>query len=137
MDITKQAVSETATIHVKDAAGTPLYSGDGHDKPVQIVIYGPGSKAFAAVEARQSSRSLKRMQDNDGKIAVATPEERVKETAEDLAAITVRFDNLTYPPAGEAQGQELYKALYLDQSLGFITRQVTKFVGDWGNFRPA
>lgn len=133
MDITTQAVSDTATIHVKNAAGEPLYS-DG--KPVQIVINGPGSKAFGVVESRQSARAIKRMQDNDGKVTAATPEERVAQTAEDLAALTVRFENLNYPPAGDAQGAELFAAVYRDPTLGFITRQVSKFVSDWGNFTP-
>lgn len=103
-DISTQAVQDTATIHIKNAAGEPLYADPDRTKPVQIVIYGPGSKAFGAVEARQSARALKRMQDNDGKITAATSEERIKETAEDLAAITVRFENFVYPPAGEATG---------------------------------
>jgi len=134
-DITTQAVNDTATIHVKNAAGEPLYDSDG--KPVQIVIYGPGSKAHATVEARQSARAIKRMQDNDGKITVPTAEERIKEAAEDLAALTVRFENLSYPPAGNAQGTELFEAVYRDPTIGFIARQVTKTVGDWGNFLHA
>ena len=137
-DITSQAVADTATIHVKNAAGEPLYAdGEARQKPVQIVIYGPGSKAHGTVESRQSSRALKRMQDNDGKITAPTSEERLAETAEDLAALTVRFDNLSYPPAGDAQGTELFEALYRDQKLGFIVRQVTKHIADWANFKPA
>lgn len=130
MDILTQAVADTATIHVKSAAGEPLYDGD---KPVRIVIHGPGSRAYAAVESRQSARALKRMRDNDGQITAATPEERAKETAEDLAAITVRFENLEYEGK---QGPELFEAVYGDQRLGFIARQVSKFVADWGNFKP-
>ncbi|MDF0540783.1 hypothetical protein PX699_00375 [Sphingobium sp. H39-3-25] len=133
MDITTQAVEETATIHVKNANGELLYDGE---RPVQIVIFGPGSKAFGIVEARQSSRAVKRMQDNDGKISVAPYQERVNETAEDLAAITVRFDNLEYPPAGDVQGAPLFEAVYRDPKLGFIAKQVAKFVADWGNFKP-
>lgn len=134
-DITTQAVADTASIHVKSAAGEPLYAdGAAREKPVTIVVYSPGSKAYGAVEARQSARALKRMQDNDGKITAATAEERLKETAEDLASITVRFENFNYPPAGDAQGTELFEAVYRDQKLGFITKQVTKFLADWGNF---
>lgn len=133
MDITTQAVVDTAVIHLKNAAGELLYDGE---KPVQIIIYGPGSKAYGVVEARQSTRAVKRMQDNDGKISVAPYEQRIAETAEDLASITVRFESLSYPPAGDKQGQELFEAVYRDPSLGFIARQVTKFVADWGNFRP-
>lgn len=137
LDITTQAVEDTATIHVKNAAGELLYADAERKKPVQIVIYGPGSSAYGIVEARQSSRAVKRMQDNDGKVTVAPFEERVRETAEDLAAITLRFENLSYPPAGKAEGAELFTALYADQKLGFIAKQVTKFVSDWGNFKAA
>ena len=117
---------------------TAVYPADGEarQKPVQIIVYGPGSKAHSVVESRQSARALKRMQDNDGKITAPTAEERLAETAEDLAALTARFENLPYAAAGDAQGAELFEALYRDQKLGFIARQVTKHLGDWGNFKP-
>ena len=133
MDITTLKSADTAAIHLKSADGELLYDGD---KPVRIVVNGPGSKIYGVVEARQSSRAVKRMQDNDNKISVAPYEQRVSETAEDLASITVRFENLDYPPAGDKQGVELFEALYADQSLGFVTKQVMKFVADWGNFKP-
>lgn len=136
LDITTQAVDDTATIHIKNAAGELLYADVERTKPVQIIIHGPGSDAYGIVEARQSARTVKRMQDNDGKITVAPHEDRLRETAEDLAAITVRFDNFSYPPAGDATGPKLFAAVYADQRLGFITKQVTKFVADWGNFKP-
>jgi hypothetical protein len=136
-DITKEAVDDTATIHLKNAAGELLFADAAREKPVQIIIYGPGSKAYGLVESRQSTRAVKRMQDNDGKISVAPFEERQRETAEDLAAITLRFENFTYPPAAKAEGQELFAAVYADPKLGFIAKQVAKFVGDWGNFKAA
>jgi len=135
-DITQEAVDETTTIHVKNAAGELLYADKARTKPVQIEIWGPGSDAFGIVESRQSSRAVKRMQENDGKITVAPHEDRVRETAEDLATLTRSFINLAYPPAGNAQGAELFAALYRDKKLGFIAKQVTQAVGDWGKFTP-
>lgn len=129
MDVSTLKVADTASIHVKNAAGEPLYDGD---QPVRIVVHGPGSRAYSAVEARQTSRALKRMNDNEGKLTAPTAEERVAETAEDLAAITVAFDNLTY---GDKKGSDLFQAVYADPQLGFITAQVTKFLRDWGNFQ--
>jgi len=134
LDITTKAVNDTATLHLKDAAGELMYADKARTKPVRIILYGPGSDAYGVVEARQSARSVKRMQENDGKITAVPFEERVRETAEDLATITVEFENFSYPPAGDAKGAKLFEALYADQKLGFITRQVTKFVGDWGKF---
>jgi hypothetical protein len=130
MDASKLKVAPTGAIHIKDATGDPLYEGD---KPVRIIVHAPGSRAFSAVEARQTARSLKRMNDNDGKVTAPTAEERLAETAEDLAALTVAFEHLTYE---DKQGAELFEALYLDPQLGFITKQVTKHLADWGNFRP-
>lgn len=134
LDITSQAVVDTAPIHLKGADGEHLFDTKGN--PVRIVIYGPGSKPFAAIEARQTARAVKRMQDNDGKVSVAPPEQRTKEQAEDLAAITVAFENFTYPPAGDKQGQDLFEAFYADPKLGYMAQQVLKAVQNWGNFKP-
>lgn len=136
-DITTQAVNDTAPIHLKNAAGELLYADKERTKPIRIIVYGPGSDAYGVVEARQSARAVKRMQENDGKIVAVPHEDRVRETADDLATITVRFENFSYPPAKGAEGPALFAAVYSDQKLGFIARQVTKFVGDWGNFALA
>jgi hypothetical protein len=134
LDIMTLAVEDTAFIHLKDAKGDLLFS-DG--KPVGVTIYGPGSPAYSIVEGRQTTRALKRMNDNEGKVTAASPDERRLETAEDLAAITVGFDNLTYTPAASAQGAALFQAIYAEPKLGFIVKQVSKAVADWGNFSAA
>lgn len=128
MDVSILRVADTAAIHVKNAAGVPLYEGD---KPVRIIVHSPGSRAFAAVESRQTARALKRMNENEGKLTAPTAEERLAETAEDLASITVAFDGLTH---GDKSGPDLFQAVYGDQKLGFIAAQVTKYLKDWGNF---
>lgn len=133
-DITSEAVDETTTIHLKNAKGELMYANGDRAKPCQIEIWGPGSDAYGVVESRQTSRALKRMQENDGKPTPAPFEVRVQETAEDLATLTRRFINFGYSPAGDAAGAGLYAALYRDQKLGFITKQVTQAVGDWGKF---
>lgn len=134
MDITTQSVIDTAAIHIKGADGEHLYDAKG--KPCRIVIYGPGSKQYAALDARQTNRAVKRMQDNDNKVTVPSAEQRVIELAEDLASITAAFENFTYPPAGDKQGQELFEMLYADQKLGYIAKQIVKACADWGNFKP-
>jgi hypothetical protein len=136
-DITVEAVDETTTIHVKNAAGELLYADKERKLPLQIVLWGPGSDAFGIVESRQSARAVKRMQENDGKVSVAPLEDRRRDTAEDLAALTVRFVNFSYPPAGKAEGSALFAALYADPKLGFIAKQVSQTVSDWGKFKSA
>lgn len=138
MDAMKLRVADTAPIHLKDADGNPMYDEDANgkpdpSKPVRIHVFGPSSKQFAQVEGKQTTRVLKRREDNDGKATAPTPEQRLAETAEDLAAITSSFEGLTY---GDKQGTELFEAVYADPALGFIANQVQRFVQNWGNFRP-
>jgi len=133
-DITTEAVTDTAPLHLKNAAGEPLYADAERTKPVRIILHSPGSKAFSAVETAQSARAVKRLKANDGEITATTAEERLQQTAEDLAVLTVRFENFTYPPAGDAQGADLFKAVYADPKIGFIAKQVSKFLTDWSNF---
>lgn len=130
MDASTLRVAPTATIHVKNAAGEPLYEGE---KPVTIVVHGPGSRAYGAYESRKAAREIKRLNDNEMKLTAQTAEERLAETAEDLASVTVSFDGLTY---GDKTGPDLYEAVYGDAALGFITRQVTKALADWSVFKP-
>lgn len=132
-DITQQAAADTAPIHLKGLDGEYLY--DDKKQPIRIRVYGPGSKEFAVIEDRQTARAIKRMQDNDGKIAVAPAEQREKELSEDLAAITVAFENFDYPPAKGKSDSEKFAAFYSDRKLGHLTKQVQKAVNDWGNFK--
>ncbi|WP_267386538.1 hypothetical protein [Sphingomonas sp. GC_Shp_3] len=133
LNIASLAVAAAAKIHLKGADGELLFDGG---KPVCILVHSPGSKPFSTVESRQTARAVKRLNDNEGKVTAASADERRAETAEDLAAITIAFENLEYPPAGDAQGEQLFVAVYSDPGLGFITKQVTKFLADWGNFKP-
>lgn len=131
-DITTLAVADTAFLHLKDAKGDLLFTTD--KKPIGITVYGPSSPAYAIIEGKQTNRAVRRRNDNEGKLSLPSPDEARIEVAEDLAAITVSFDNLAYPPAAGVQGEELFRALYADPKLGFITNQVGKFVANWGNF---
>lgn len=137
LNIASLAVAATACVHVKNAAGEPLYADAERKLPVRIHLHGPGSDIASIVEGRQTARSLKRMQDNDGKVTAPTPEERRAETADDLAALTVRFENFTYGDDESLTGEALFRTAYADQGLGFVTRQVARFFGDWGNFNTA
>jgi hypothetical protein len=132
MDVSSLTVADTGTIHVKNAAGEPLYVDAARTQPVRIIVHSPGSPAYAAVESRQTARALKRMNDNEGKVTAPTAEEALAERAEDLATLTVRFENLS---DGEKVGEDLFRSVYGNQKLGFIAVQVTKHLKDWGNFQ--
>lgn len=134
MDVSQLEVATTGTIHVKNAAGEPLYADAARTQPVCIIVHSPGSPAYAAVESRQTARALKRMNDNEGKMTAPTAEEALAERAEDLATITVKFENLS---DGEKVGEDLYRSVYGNPKLGYIAAQVTKYLKDWGNFQAA
>jgi hypothetical protein len=140
-NIAAAAVALVAPMHVKNAAGEPMYADDERKLPIRIHFHGPGSKAFGVVESRQSARAVKRMQDNDGKVTVAPLEERQTEAAADLASLTASFENFDYAPAGVEEGsltgEDLFVAVYSDPLLGFVARQASKFLADWGNFSAA
>jgi hypothetical protein len=131
MDASKIKTASSAPMHVKDASGVPLYEGD---KPVRIIFHGPGSRAYSTVQSRQTARQLKRMNDNDGKITAPSAEEGRLETAEDLASVTIEFEELTY---GDKKGIELFEAVFSDPDLSYIAKQATKFLADAGNFKTA
>jgi hypothetical protein len=134
MDVSQLLVADTGTIHVKSAAGEPLYTDAARTQPVRIIVHSPGSPAFAAVESRQTARALKRMNDNEGKMTAPTAEEALVERAEDLATLTVSFENLA---DGDKTGEALFRSVYGNPKLGFIAAQVTKHLKDWGNFQAA
>lgn len=133
MDILTLGIADTATLHLKGPDNLPLYSGP-EKKPVTVTVHSPGSDAFAQIETKQTQRVLKRLDDNDGKRTAMTAEERLSQTAEDLADLTVEFQNLELE--GKT-GRALALAVYGNRRLGFIANQVTKFLADWGNFKGA
>lgn len=134
MKIATLAVAATAFLHLKSPDGTHLYD-DG--KPVGIDLFGPGSPEYGQIEERQSARTIKRMAENDNKLAHVPIAERRVEAAQDLAALTAGFRLIEHDgPDGPLSGQALYLAVYSDPALGWIKEQVVKFVGDWGKFKP-
>ena len=136
LNIALLGVAPIAKLHLKSATGELLFADAERTLPVRIHLHGPGSEIASLVQSRQTARALKRMQDNDDKVTAASPEERKAETAADLATLTAGFENFTYGD-GSLNGEPLYQAVYSDLTLGFVTKQVTKFFGDWGNFSTA
>lgn len=129
MDVSTLQVADTAAMHLKNATGVPLY--DAENRPVRIVFYGPASRQFAALEAKQTARSVQRHNDNDGKLIARSTEDRRREAVEDLADITHNFENLT---DGDKSGRDLFESVYGNPRLGFIIEQANKFINNWGNF---
>ena len=51
--------------------------------------------------------------------------------AEFLATCTVSFNGFVYK---DKTGHEMFRAAYLDATIGYIAEQVNAAVGDWSNF---
>jgi hypothetical protein len=94
---------------------------------LSITVFGPGSKQFAKAQALRTQRLMDRMaKKGKGKL---TAEEQASERADFLAACTVSFNGFDYH--GDAAA---FCDAYADTSLGWLTDQVERFIGDWGNF---
>lgn len=128
-DIRKFAVQETSVLHLRDASDELMYADEERKKPMTITLYGPGSKQYAKAQTRNSNRMIDKLK-KKGK-SDQTAEEKAQEIAEFLADCTKSFEHIDYDGL---QGEELFKAVYADKSIGFIAEQANKHLGDWGNF---
>lgn len=132
-DLTQFTPADTSFLHLKSPVDeTPLYSGTGDKKePVGITFHAPGSDAYEAAVSARTNRSLVR---SKRKIDLTADLLR-SDTVAFLTDVTVSFDGgLSYPPAGDATGKELFKALYSDRKFGWVIDQANAHLGDWGNF---
>ncbi len=135
MKIATLAAVRTAFLHLKSPAGEHLYDSG---KPVGIDVFGPGSEEAQRVEARQTERAMKRMQDNDNKFSMPPVETARAEATEDLVALTAGFRNIDHngEDGQPLSGVDLYRAVYSDPELGWIKEQFDRFKRDWGKFMP-
>lgn len=128
-DIRKFAVEPTTTIELLDASNEPMFADDENTLRCKVEIYGPGTKQYAKAQAAENNRMLNKLKAK-GK-AKQTAEEITEERAEFLKDVTKSFTNIAYD---DLQGEELFKAVYLDRTIGFIADQVRENLGDWANF---
>lgn len=129
-DITQAAASDTSTIKLRFGDDTPMLDAD--KKPISITVYGPGSLEYGRAASKRQNAAITRLK-RKGKLD-QTADEKLADEAAFLTAITVSFNGFGYPPAGDATGAELFRAVYSDPKLGFIKDQVAEFAGDWENF---
>lgn len=127
MDIKSAAVAQTSFLHLRDANDELMHEPGG--AAVGITLHSPGSKPYAKAQAAQSNRMMDKLR-RKGK-ADQSADQKAAEQAEFLAECTVAFHHIDYD---ELQGDALFRAVYLDNSIGFIVDQVAKHLGDWANF---
>jgi len=133
-DITSITATETAFMHLKNPVDEePIFVGTGANKePVGIEYYSPGSEGYEAAVGRRTNRALVRSK----KKIELTADLLRSDTVKFLTDITASFRNLSYPPAGDAKGEDLFKALYSDRKYGWVVEQANVFLADWAHFIP-
>lgn len=121
-------VAETSDLHLRSATDELLYDDKG--KPLTVTVCGPGSKTYAKAAAAQQNKAIEKLK-RKGKLDQSA-EDKAREQACFLAAVTVSFNNFGY--GSGLEGAEMFKAAYADTAIGFVAEQVGKHVGDWANF---
>jgi len=109
-------VSPTAEIQIRDANGERLPG-------VVARVYGPGSQEYASAAAAWRRRN-KTIDEYDDKAMLDS-------NARFLSDITLEFVGVEYNNLG---GKELADAIYHNQALGYISKQILAAVSDWGKF---
>jgi len=126
-DISQFELLDTAVLTVQNAKDDDDLLIDG--KPVKITLYGSGSEQNVRAQYRADNAATSRMQGVfRGKAVKNQAQDSEKEVIEKLVACTAQIDN--FPIDGGAQ------ALYSNPKLGYIKRQVIKFLAEDGNFTP-
>ena len=125
-DISNLAVNSTAIIDLESPDGELLTNSEGEQ--LSVTVYGPGSKQFQKASGVRNRAILDYVRKGGKKMK---EDEQRELDAEFLAYCTVSFNNFGYK---ELTGNEMFKAAYLDPSIGFIADQINKAIGDWANF---
>lgn len=131
-NIRSLAILATATMPLRDVSGEIQCDDQGNE--LSITFHSPGTKPYQkakhAAEERNSTRVFGRMQ---GKSETKqSAEDKLKERAEFMAAVTVSFNN--FDADNDKRGHEMFKSVYADIELGHILEDGEKFVNDRGNF---
>jgi hypothetical protein len=121
-DITQFELNDTAALTVQTPAGEDMLI-DG--KPFIINLYGSGSDQFVKAKHKADNLSTIRVQNMfKGKTLNNAAELSEQELVEKLVACTASFENFPVSPADT----------YANPKLGYITKQVVKFLDDDVNF---
>ena len=131
-DLASIETNETSFLHLKSPdTEEPIFTPKGGDKvAVGITFHAPGSEAYEAATSRRTNRALHR---SKRKIDLTADLLRA-DTVTFLADVTISFDNLGYSPAGDAKGEDLFKAAYADRKFGWVVEQANAHLADWASF---
>lgn len=127
-DINSLQLQDTTTLHLKNpSTEMPLYTGEKHDKPVEIVIYGRSSKQYRQwLSAAESAKARRKNKEQ-------SPEEKLADTVDFLAAITKEVRNIKIGDT-EVNNYEAIKAMYAAPGLVWIGDQVANALSEVDGF---
>lgn len=127
-DISKYELEETSILTVQNAKGDDDLIGEDGINPVTIELYGGGSRQMVKAQHKAGNAAQLRIQALvRGKVDKKAAENADAEMVEKLVTCTKAINN--FPIAAED--------LYSNIKLGYITRQVQKFLDDDANFAKA
>ncbi|MDQ1834664.1 hypothetical protein [Massilia scottii] len=136
-NLKKYALIPTAVHQLRDGNDELMFA-DGADgkpdptKPMNVHVFGPGTKVYAKAKAAQANRNMDRYK-KKGKSDLSA-EDQTKDTADFLAAVTDRFENIE---VDELTDKALFMAVYSDLEVCFIPAQLDKLLSDTANFTKA
>ena len=124
-DVSAYELEETAVLTVQNAKGDDDLIGADGKNPVTIELYGGGSRQAVKALHKAGMQAQLRMQALfRGKVDKKAAEIADAEMAEKLAGCTKAINNFPVEPL----------ALYSNPKLGYITKQVQKFLDEDANF---
>lgn len=126
-DISSQAVNETTIIELDGADGEPMVNDKG--ERLTVTVFGPGSKPYQKAQAIRNRAVLAQIRKGKTKLSGNA---QLEIDSEFLATCTESFGGFVYKDF--TPGYEMFKACYMDYSIGFIADQVLTKIGDWENF---
>jgi hypothetical protein len=124
-DISQYELEETADLTVQNAKGDDDLIGADGVSPVTITLYGGGSRQMVKALHKAGQQAQLRLQGMmRGKVDKRAPEQADQEMVDKLVTCTKEIGNFPIPAAD----------LYANTKLGYITKQVVKFLDDDANF---
>ncbi|WP_340265408.1 hypothetical protein [Sphingobium mellinum] len=130
-DITKKRALETATIDLINGDNSPLLDDDGNQ--LSVTVHGPASKVWQQATAEANRRKAERVRKSGGRLEAAVDHAR-DDRIDFLCRVTISFNGWEYPVEKGATAQDMFRAAYADDAIGFIRDHVYGEANDWSAF---
>jgi hypothetical protein len=135
-NIKNRALFDTTVLHLVDPdTGNDMYADEKETQPLTIELYGRSSKQYRNWLASATRKAEKEKLANKGKEKSKTPDESIEDSAEFLAAVSIKATNFDYEGVA-IDSKEMFKKLYADPSLMWVGEQVVEKLGDMSAFLP-